>query len=136
MQYCGVLDIIVFYYPNATTIYPLILFLLIKEGINSECLSNIKVIQHSDKFIIEAIENEYSLVIQTKKYRSNTIIEIFLDKKSLQFKYLEFFLSLLQNTYKKTKNNDFFQYYQSGSFRQLKISKYFNNINLAYNGII
>lgn len=130
------LDIIVFYYPNATTIYPLILFLLIKEGINSECLSNIKVIQHSDKFIIEAIENEYSLVIQTKKYRSNTIIEIFLDKKSLQFKYLEFFLSLLQNTYKKTKNNDFFQYYQSGSFRQLKISKYFNNINLSNNSIV
>ncbi|WP_141047698.1 hypothetical protein [Aliarcobacter cryaerophilus] len=129
-------DIINFYYPKAVTIYPLILFLLIREGINSECLSNIKVIKQSDKFIIEAKENLYSLVIQTKKYRSNTKIEIFLDKKSLQFKYIEFFLSILQDTYKKTNNNEFFQYYQGGSFRQLKISDYFSNINLSKNSIV
>lgn len=129
-------DIINFYYPKAITIYPFILFLLIREGINSECLSNIKVIQYSDKFIIEAKENQYSLVIQTKKYRSNTNIEIFLDKKSLQFKYIEFFLSILQDTYKKTNNNDFFQYYQGGSFRQLKIADYFDNINSSNNSIV
>lgn len=129
-------DIIDFYYPKAVTIYPLILFLLIREGVNSECLSNIKVIQQYDKFIIEAKENEYSLAIQTKKYRSNTNIEIFLDKKSLQFKYIEFFLSILQDTYKKTNNNAFFQYYQGGNFRQLKISDYFININLSKNSIV
>lgn len=95
--------------PTIYDIQPLVLLLLIREGCNSDVLFNISVYKNSlGKFTL-GNESGLALSIESKKLKSNSIIDIVIPIDSPQKRYLDFYLDWLQPLYQNSKSNNFFQ---------------------------
>ncbi|WP_041956300.1 hypothetical protein [Sulfurospirillum arsenophilum] len=111
--------------PTFHEIYPLILFILIREGLNMEVLRSWKVHKKEN--------NEYEIgnnagvatIIEGYKNRSKDIIWTPIKRDSITERYINFFLSWLTPLYEKNKSDSFFQYYQD-SGKEFEIG-YFKN---------
>lgn len=97
-------------FPTANQIYPLILILMIREGVNAEVLRSWRVNKNKCGNYEIGDMTPISLNIKGSKERSNSIIEVVIQKDSEQKKYIDFFLKWLKPIYEYTGNYAFFQY--------------------------
>ncbi len=122
-------------FPSLHQVYPLMLFLLIREGLNSEVLRNFCIRKNSNNYELVADETNLGLIIKSNKNRSNSNIDVVISTKSDQKKYIDFYLKWLSKIYAKSKSNSFFQYIaidttdiiqvwnNTGFFKEIKRSK-------------
>lgn len=101
-------------YPGFHEIYPLILLLLIREGINSEVLQDWKVSKTTNGYKL-GDQSPFAIIIDAEKTRSNSIITATISKDSEQAKYIEFYTQWLSDIYDKSDDNSFFQHTSVGS---------------------
>lgn len=125
-------------FPSLHQIYPLILFLLIREGLNAEVLRNFCIRKNSSEHNYELVaeETKLALIINSNKNRSNSNIDVVISPQSEQKKFIDFFLKWLSKTYDNSKSKSFFQYISIdttniiqtwnnvGLFKEIKRSKY------------
>lgn len=97
-------------FPTANRIYPLILFLMIREGINAEVLRNWKVKKNKENQYTIGDRTPISLIIDAVKNRSNSIISTIISNDSEQLKYIEFYLKWLTPLYDFSNKTNFFQF--------------------------
>ncbi|MCG3684520.1 hypothetical protein [Aliarcobacter butzleri] len=97
-------------FPTANQIYPLILILMIREGVNSEVLRSWSITKNKYSNYEIGDMTPISLNIKGRKERSNSIIEVVIEKDSEQKRYIDFFLKWLKPIYEYTGQCAFFQY--------------------------
>lgn len=97
-------------FPNASRIYPLILLLMIREGINAEVLRDWKIKKNKDGLFTIGDSTPISLLIDGKKNRSNSIITTVIANDSEQKKYIDFFLKWMIPIFNRSKKDSFFQF--------------------------
>lgn len=101
-------------YPGFHEIYPLILLLHIREGINSEVLQEWKVTKTDDKYKL-GDQSTFAIVIDAVKSRANSIITTTISKNSEQAQYLKFYSQWITNLFETSNDNYFFQYISRGN---------------------
>lgn len=101
-------------YPGFNEIYPLILLLLIREGLNSETLQDWKITKTDEGYKL-GDESPFAIIIDAEKTRSNSIITTTISKDSDQAKYIEFYLKWLSDIYEHSNEKYFFQYIARGT---------------------
>lgn len=97
-------------YPNVQKIYPLYLFLLIREGINDEVLKNWLVHKQEKGNYLLGEDLGLVTIIQGLKSRSNDIQWTPIKNNSSSQKYIDFYLEWLLPIYSKSELDYFFQY--------------------------
>lgn len=101
-------------YPGFNEIYPLILLLLIREGLNSETLQDWKITKTNEGYKL-GDESPFAIIVDAEKTRSNSIITTTISKESDQAKYIEFYLKWLADIYERSYEKYFFQYIARGT---------------------
>ncbi|AOO64165.1 hypothetical protein [Sulfurospirillum halorespirans] len=96
--------------PSMHEIYPLILYLLIRKGVNPEVLRSWKV--HSDNNGEYQLGDNTGLTIDIHgiKSRNNTRYRTVIQHNSLTFEYLSFYLKWLTPLWERSNQNNFFLY--------------------------
>lgn len=113
-------------FPSSTVIYSFFLFLLIREGLNSNTLFNIKINKDNGEIKL-GNENNIALVIfDLLKEKSNIKYNLVIKKDSLQYKYIKFLLTWSRDIYLNSKSTCLFQFITT----RYKISDY-NIYNLV-----
>ena len=97
--------------PSVHELYPLVLLILIREGINSEVLSDWKVKLKEGANFILGDETPVCLSIYGNKGRGNKKIHTSIDNKSEQKLFIDFYLDWLKPIYLLSNKNNFLQYY-------------------------
>lgn len=97
-------------YPLASNIYPLYLFLLIREGLNDETLKNWKISVDNDKKYNLGENLGVVTIVQGLKNRTKDIQWTPISRNSLSQKYINFYLEWLSPIYAESEFNYFFQY--------------------------
>ncbi|UPT78164.1 hypothetical protein MN086_03225 [Sulfurovum sp. XGS-02] len=119
-------------YPSGAEIYPLILLLLIWEGMNTEVLKNWRVKKNKKGEFKIGNETSIGLLIESTKARSNSIQANVLSNSSNFKKYIDFYLKWLTPIYENSGKDNFFQYIylkdKEEPLRIWKSSAFFNNL--------
>lgn len=125
-------------YPLMNTMYPFVLLMMIRHGLNLEVLADWKV-QKNKEGIYEILGDSIEMftIIDAVKNRSNSQITTVLKNDSLEKKYLDFYIKWATPLYEKSGNNKLFQY---GSFlvstgKQIHTlsSRFFTNVKNSSN---
>lgn len=119
--------------PFSHDVYPLILLLMMKHGMNFEVLKSWKVHKENDTYVLGDSIGLFT-VIDGVKNRSNSIITTVLENDSLEKKYIELYLNIMnaKQLYDKNSSKYFFQYFNSNASIQPQITPhFFMNIALA-----
>lgn len=101
-------------YPGFHEIYPLILLLLIREGLNSEVLQEWKITKTNEGYKL-GDQSAFATVIDAEKTRANSIITTTISKDSEQTQYIEFYTQWLSDIYDHSNDEYFFQHTSRGS---------------------
>lgn len=96
--------------PTLHDIYPLLLLLLIREGVNSEVLFSWKVNKDEKGKYSIGDTLPSMLIIEGLKKRANSVQVVAMQNQSVQKRYIDFYLKWLTPLYNHSKTNHFFQY--------------------------
>jgi len=98
-------------YPLLNTMYPLVLLMMIRHGLNLEVLADLKVRKNENgDYEMDGDSVEMFTVIDATKKRSNDDITIVLKSNSLEKKYLDFYIKWATPLYEKSGDRALFQY--------------------------
>jgi hypothetical protein len=97
--------------PTIHELYPLFLLLLIREGLNSEVLSDWKVTKTKDGSFAVGDKTPFCLSIISNKGRGSKQIHVSIHNDSEQIHFIDFYLKWLETIYLRSDNNHFFQYF-------------------------
>lgn len=103
--------------PNVFSIYPFILQLLIREGLNQETLFDFRVKKYDDRWVLNCKDSTHAIIIDSTKNRSNSIVTTTIDKNSKQYTYINFLIKWLSPLYEVQKSNRLFQHWSNGDIR-------------------
>lgn len=99
--------------PSMHEIYPLILYLLIRKGMNPEVLRSWIVHKDNNGEYQLGDNLGFSIAIHGIKSRNNARYRTVIQHNSLTFEYLSFYLKWLVPLWKKSNQKNFFQYFNS-----------------------
>lgn len=119
---------------NNFKMYPFVLYLMIKHGLNLETLNSWKVEKRKDgKYQLVADHLDAFTIIEGFKNRSNSPITSVIGNKSTEKKYIDFLLRHLAPIYDASEHNNFLQYYNTyGEERAMPVKgTFFTNLKLS-----
>ena len=118
--------------PHSHDIYPLVLLLLIKHGINIEVLRSWKIKKYDGKYVLGDSLNLFT-VIDGIKSRSNNVITTVIKNDSLEKKYIDLYLNIMnaKKLYEKYNGKYFFQYFGNGVLQDGLTKMFLQNIGLS-----
>jgi len=96
--------------PTMEQLYPLILMLMIRTGLNQEVLRDWRVKKDADGSYKLGDETGLGVLIDGEKGRGNSIQTVVIDLKSKEKKYLDFYLKWMTPLYDYSGSDRFFQY--------------------------
>ena len=114
-------------YPSFHEIYPLLLFILVREGLNLEVIRSWKVHKIKDGTYRLGDDAGVATIIQGIKNRSNDVIWTPIKRDSILEQYIEFYLDWLTSIYEITGTKHFFQFRPTGNKSKFD---YFRNRNI------
>ena len=117
--------------PNVFSIYPFILQLLIREGLNQETLFDFRVKKYDDRWVLNCKDSTHAIIIDSTKNRSNSIVTTTIDKNSKQYTYINFLIKWLSPLYEVQKSNRLFQHWSNGDIRIWGEKNYFANLKAS-----
>lgn len=127
-----IIDIYSRIFPTIHEVYPLILLLLAREGINTDTLFHWNIEKNfNTKSISLGNTSSIALVIEALKSKINTNQSTVIGNDSKQKKYIDFYLTWMKEYYFLSKSNQFLQYISESDYKikEMKISNFISIFN-------
>lgn len=115
-----ILDIYTRIFPTIHEIYPLILLLLAREGLNTETLFNWTIKKDfNEKKVTLGNKTSVALVVESLKVKANVNLTCVIANDSEQLKYIDFYINWMTKYYLHSDSNKFLQYIPASKYHQI-----------------
>lgn len=118
-------------FPSLKEIYPFIVYLMIREGLNHEELFSFRVKKNeNNSYILDCEESSQAVVITGEKKRANSLNPIVIKKDSKQLEYINHLIKWLAPIYDRSDTNSLFQHISLSQNERIKVwgtSNFFHN---------